>query len=221
MLMRVSHVASEVLKVRVAGAQGGAQDVIEVTPPHPLYVEGHGWMPAAEIQPGMKLRSDSGPVGVEAIEPAPPNQPVYNIEVGLEHDYRVSSARIWAHNTCTPKSADLKPYGGQGGGHHVPAKSAFRDAAGYDANAALAVPNAEMARLGVSHGAVTGAQATLYRAFAKKGVPLTWKAMSNIETEALIRGGMSPEMAKATVAKAIDALKEAGVAAPTRIPWGQ
>jgi len=102
-LMRVRHVASEVLKLRLAAAQ----DVIEVTPPHPLYVEGHGWTPAAELQPGMKLRSDNGPVSIEAVEKATPNQYVYNIEVGLEHTYRVSNAHIWAHNTCTPLSNQL------------------------------------------------------------------------------------------------------------------
>lgn len=89
-LMRVSHVASQVLEVRLAGTR----EAIEVTPPHPLYVEGHGWMPAAAIQPGMELRSDSGPVRVEAIEQASPNQYVYNLEVGLEHAYRVSNAHI-------------------------------------------------------------------------------------------------------------------------------
>jgi len=50
----------------------------------------------------------------------------------------------------------LQPYGGPGGGHHVPAKSAFNGAAGYDANEALAVPNSELARLGVSHAQITG-----------------------------------------------------------------
>jgi RHS repeat-associated protein len=112
-LMRVSHVASQVLKVRLSGAE----EVIEVTPPHPLYVEGHGWMSAGAVQPGMKLRSDSGPVSVEAIEQASPNQYVYNIEVGLEHTYRVSNAHIWAHNQCAfgglSRAAEfgIKPYG--------------------------------------------------------------------------------------------------------------
>lgn len=43
--------------------------------------------------------------------------------------------------------------------------------------------------------------------------------IGKIETEALIRAGMKPGVAGATVAKAIDALKQAGVAAPTKIPW--
>src|SRR6185503_6909094 len=38
--------------------------------------------------------------------------------------------------------AALKPYGGPGGGHHVPAKAAFKGAPGYHPNKALAMPNA-------------------------------------------------------------------------------
>jgi hypothetical protein len=119
------------------------------------------------------------------------------------------------------ETAALKPYGGPGGGHHLPAKSAFEGAVGYDLNQALAIPNAELARLGINHGLVSGAQQTLYRAFAQTGAPLTWEAAAGIETQALIRGGMNPGMAQATVAKAIEALKGAGVPGPTRIPWGK
>jgi biotin operon repressor len=32
---------------------------------------------------------------------------------------------------------------------------------------------------------------------------------------------MKPDMARATVAKAIQALKDAGVAGPVRTPWGK
>jgi hypothetical protein len=118
------------------------------------------------------------------------------------------------------EAAELKPYTGPGGGHHVPAKSAFRGAAGYDENAALALPNAEMERLGVDHTAVTSAQQNLYKAFAQTGAKLTWESVSKIETQALVRGGMNPNMAQQTVQKAIQGLKDAGVAGPTRIPWG-
>lgn len=111
-------------------------------------------------------------------------------------------------------------HGGPGGGHHVPAKSAFNGAAGYDAKAALAVPNSELARLGVSHSQITGAQASLYRQFAATGETLTWDAMSSIERQALVAGGMNSAQASSTVSRAIAALQEAGVSGPTRIPWG-
>lgn len=59
-----------------------------------------------------------------------------------------------------------------------------------------------------------------YKAFAQTGKPLTWEAIAEIETKALVQAGLSVEMAKATVAKAIQWLKGQGVAAPVRIPWG-
>lgn len=81
----------------------------------------------------------------------------------------------------------LKPYGGPGGGHHVPAKKAFEGAQNYDMNKALAIPNEELSRLNVNHGLITGAQMKAYKAFAATGKTLTWEAVSTIETNALIR----------------------------------
>jgi len=127
-----------------------------------------------------------------------------------KHDGKIDAAR----------AVELRPYGGPGGGHHVPAKSGFRGASGYNPNEVLAIPNAELARLGVSHPTVTGAQAQFYRAFSQTGKPLTWEAIQTIETQALVRGGMNARQAAATVQKAIEALKDAGVSGPTRIPWG-
>src|SRR5579872_6685988 len=117
------------------------------------------------------------------------------------------------------ESAELQPYE-EGGGHHVPAKSAFRGATGYDANRALAIPNAELKRLGISHTNVTTAQMEMYKALSQSGSKLTWQGVEKIETQALVRGGMSESIARQTVQGAIAALKNAGVSGPTRIPWG-
>ena len=118
-------------------------------------------------------------------------------------------------------AAKLEPYK-QGGGHHVPAKRAFEGASGYDPQKALAIPKAELSKLGIDHAEkLTPEQMKAYKAFAKTGQPLTWEAIATIETEALVKAGMPLDMAKATLAKAIQALKDAGVAAPVRIPWGK
>lgn len=90
---------------------------------------------------------------------------------------------------------------------------------GYNANRALATPNAALASLGIRHTTISTAQQTLYRAFAQTGKPLTWEAMEAIETQALIKAGMNAEQAAATVRQAIQALKDAGVTGPSRIPW--
>jgi hypothetical protein len=47
----------------------------------------------------------------------------------------------------------------------------------------------------------------------------TWDAVQSIETQALVKGGMSQAAAEATVSKAISILKAAGVKQPTKIPW--
>jgi RHS repeat-associated protein len=125
-----------------------------------------------------------------------------------------------AEVNAAEETAKLKPYSGPGGGHHVPARKAFEGAAAYDVNAALAIPNAELERLGVKHSQVTGAQASMYRAFSKTGEALTWQQVSRIEAAALVAGGMDPKLATATVGAAIKSLRDAGVAGPTRIPWG-
>jgi hypothetical protein len=119
------------------------------------------------------------------------------------------------------KAAELKPYN-QGQGHHVPSKRAMEGAPNYDAKKALAIPNAEMKRLGIEHiRDITPAQRQGYIDFAASGKKLTWEAVAKIETEALIKARMSPEMAKATVDKAIQALKDSGVTGPVKIPWGK
>lgn len=94
-LMTVEHLAPTVLRLHL---ETGTD--LEVTPSHPLFVEDSGWVPAGELKPGRLLRSDYGVVRLEAVEPAHPNQYVFNLEVGLEHTYRVSAERIWVHNNC-------------------------------------------------------------------------------------------------------------------------
>jgi len=121
--------------------------------------------------------------------------------------------------TVEVEPAVLKPHK-EGGGHHTPAKRAFEGAPNYDAKKALAIPNSELKRLNVEHPKITGIQRTKYLDFAKTNKTLTWDAIANLETEVLVKAGMNPATARVTVAKAIQALKESGVAAPVRIPWG-
>lgn len=118
------------------------------------------------------------------------------------------------------QAAELKPYN-QGQGHHAPAKRAFEGAPNYDAKKALAVPNAELQRLGVDHDKITQSQRKAYIDLSKTGASLTWDAVAKIEVDALVKGEMKLETAKATVAKAIQVLKDSGVPGPMRIPWGK
>jgi RHS repeat-associated protein len=116
-LMTVRHVASELLRLEL---NGGAES-LELTPVHRLYVEGKGWIAAANLVDGDQLRGDSGPAHVTAVEHIEAGLPVYNIEVAREHQYRVSNARVWAHNQCgggkgaanAPKSTLPRGAGGE------------------------------------------------------------------------------------------------------------
>lgn len=117
-------------------------------------------------------------------------------------------------------AAELRPYGGPGGGHHIPARKVFEGAPGYDAKKALALPNEVMKKLDIKHQVITQWQRRLYREFSQSGRELTWEVVQDIETRALVASGMPQEMAEATVKHAIEALKQAGVSKPTHIPWG-
>ncbi len=101
-LMTVHHPATEILDFQFVDGS-----TFEVTPSHPLYLEGRGWTVADEIAPGSVLRSASGQSVVTTVEPGAPNRTVYNLEVSLDHVYRIGTAGVWAHNSC--------PAGGQGG----------------------------------------------------------------------------------------------------------
>lgn len=110
------------------------------------------------------------------------------------------------------------------GGHHPVAQAAMRNAANYDAGAALALPDAALRQLGVPHlgrGSISAFQNTLYSAWrrANPGVAPTWDTVRQIETQAMSRAGMDPTLARTIVDRAIRDLEARGVAGPTRIPW--
>jgi hypothetical protein len=69
----------------------------------------------------------------------------------------------------------------------------------------------------IDHGAVSGTQTSLY---TQLGTTPTWAQMQQIETKALIAGGMSPADAASTVRSAIANLKSSGVTGAYRNPWG-
>jgi RHS repeat-associated protein len=209
-----------IVRVTVRDEDGHEED-IRTTTEHVFWTENHGWIRVAELTPGDGLVSASGHhLSVGAVQQTVDQERVYNFAVDGTHTYFVAHAQVWVHNEGPCGTALMKAYGGPGGGHHVFAKKAFEGAVGYDAKTALAIPNAELAKLGVSHPVVTGAQASGYKAFAKTAQKLTWEAAAEIETNALVKGGMDPDMATKTVNKAMGALKASGVEGPVKIPWG-
>lgn len=109
-------------------------------------------------------------------------------------------------------------------GHHPVAQAGMRNAANYDAGAALAVPDKVLRQLGVPHmgrGSISAFQNTHYSAWrrANPGVAPTWETIRQVETKAMASAGMDPTLARTIVDRAIRDLESRGVTAPTRIPW--
>jgi RHS repeat-associated protein len=116
--MTVLHRASAILRIRV-----GDSAPIEVTPSHPLYEVGVGWVTAGELDIGAILATEYGPQPVVEIDEAEGGREVFNLEISVDHTYRVGELGVWAHNTCPPKT--LKP--GPFAAGKIPARGPGRD----------------------------------------------------------------------------------------------
>ncbi|MGG1644382.1 polymorphic toxin-type HINT domain-containing protein, partial [Paenibacillus sp. NRS-1782] len=76
--------------------------VIETTDNHPFWVEGKGWVLAADLQVGDKLQQSNGnTLAIDNIENVKHDEmvKVYNFTVADFHTYFVSDLGIWVHNT--------------------------------------------------------------------------------------------------------------------------
>ena len=92
--------------VLVEVGKGARSETLEVTPNHPFWVEGRGWVPVHELSPSdalspMRAMSEMGAAtgGLEArgISVGRTNT-VYNFEVDGSHSYFVGEAGILVHN---------------------------------------------------------------------------------------------------------------------------
>ncbi|WP_415839686.1 polymorphic toxin-type HINT domain-containing protein [Paenibacillus tarimensis] len=76
--------------------------VIETTDNHPFWVEGEGWVLAADLQAGDKLQQSNGDtltIAKISIVKHDELVKVYNFTVADFHTYYVSDLGIWVHNT--------------------------------------------------------------------------------------------------------------------------
>ncbi|WP_081750710.1 polymorphic toxin-type HINT domain-containing protein [Paenibacillus maysiensis] len=81
-------------------------EVIETTDNHPFWVEGKGWVLAADLQVGNRLQQSNGnTLTVDKINIVKHDEKVkvYNFTVDDFHTYFVSDLGIWVHNiNCNP-----------------------------------------------------------------------------------------------------------------------
>jgi hypothetical protein len=100
-LKKVSNIFINDTKVLIYVFVG--QEEIKVTPSHPFWVEGKGWVAAGELKTGDKLRLYNGnviDVDKTIVEKLDETIKVYNFEVEDWHTYYVSSLQLLVHNTC-------------------------------------------------------------------------------------------------------------------------
>ncbi|MEZ4465656.1 MAG: polymorphic toxin-type HINT domain-containing protein, partial [bacterium] len=81
----------------------GKQTTIGVTPEHPFWVVGQGWVEAGDLLPGDELfTSKGGWLRVSGSTWASESATVYNFEVEGFHTYFAGEAEAWVHNVCDP-----------------------------------------------------------------------------------------------------------------------
>ena len=90
----------EVLELTVTDDQGASETVL-ATPGHPFWVEGQGWVTAAELRVGEALiTAEQGLATLSAALSRGGRRTVYNLEVEGWHTYFVGEAGAWVHNAC-------------------------------------------------------------------------------------------------------------------------
>lgn len=77
----------------------GKSELISVTPGHPFWVDGAGWVAAQDLD-GARLSSPSGYTFGTALESSGERATVYNLEVEGQHTYFVGHSHVLVHNTC-------------------------------------------------------------------------------------------------------------------------
>ncbi len=90
-----SHPVDELIYISIDG------EMMKVTPDHPIFVDGRGWVEAENVTLGDRLRrKDGGWVNVLAIERVVLDEPewVYNFTVAGVHTYFVLEVGVLVHN---------------------------------------------------------------------------------------------------------------------------
>ncbi len=80
-----------------------------VTITHPIFVIGKGWTPAGDLKLGDQVKMLFGTTEITAIASNPNYRIVYNLEVDVDHVYRIQQKGILVHNNCP---VPRKPGGG-------------------------------------------------------------------------------------------------------------
>lgn len=114
----------------------------------------------------------------------------------------------------------LTPYGGSGGGHHLPAQATLKGAPAADVNVWPAMSNPELRKWNLWHPDITAAQRRWYMAFGEGGERMEWEDAAGIETQSLLETGIgNADTAADAAQRSVNFQRKSGISAPTWIPW--
>jgi hypothetical protein len=149
-----------------------------------------------------------------------------SVVYGGELPWAVKAVAAAAGTLVLMAAIELLPWG-KGGGHHPPMQSLSKKDPNYNPRKAPAIPKKTLEKMGggkeggkLLHEVISKAQRFLYGDFKETGLPLTEKAVEDIETTALEQAGIDRATARATVREAIALLKDMGVTLKNMVmPW--
>lgn len=92
-----------ILNLSLADGEGN-EEVFGVTPEHPFWVNGKGWVDAKDLQVDNEVATFEGKIlSVKSIIPDTERHTTYNFEVADYHTYFVGKQGAWVHNQCLPE----------------------------------------------------------------------------------------------------------------------
>jgi hypothetical protein len=83
-----------------------ADEQIEATLGHPVWVVGSGWRMAKELKVGDQLHGVQGGMTIDNIEPGPESQ-AYNLVVAETSTYFIGKHRLLVHDNMPRRAMDL------------------------------------------------------------------------------------------------------------------
>lgn len=96
----------------VANMASGDREEFLVTPQHPIYCQGRGWISTSKIDVGdcVEQFEFANLIVFRNYQNVETGR-VYNFEVEDFHTYYVGKEGLWVHNTCSPPSMNRKTAG--------------------------------------------------------------------------------------------------------------
>ena len=82
------------------------EELIHTTSKHPFLTREDGFVPAGQLQTGMRVISADGSVGIVMdVSNITGSMTMYNLEVALDHTFTVGNGQWIVHNLCSPHIA--------------------------------------------------------------------------------------------------------------------